>query len=236
MDGFLNAVLLSVVIVICDVVWGVFIKYLSAYALLDHRLPGYKKIMLFFMLPSYIGGGVIASYVLYSKLGLMNNFLLYFLPAGFSAYDVAILRGYMNGLPNGLREAARLDGASEFQVLWKIMFPLSMPIIATISLWAAVASWNDWATTHYYFSRKENMHTLSYKLMKVLKESETMQKMLDDALKRGEGAEVLLNTYRLTPEAVKSAQIIVTTLPIIMVYPFLQKYFIKGVLIGAIKD
>lgn len=138
----------------------------------------------------------------------------------------------MQTIPVSLEESAKLDGANEFTTLYRIILPLSMPIIATISLWTAVFHWNDWTTT-LYFVTKSKLFTLQYLLMQILKESEKITQMIQLAQEQGFDAQISVKT---TPEALKAAQVVVTTLPIIMVYPFLQKYFIKGVMIGAIKE
>ena len=139
----------------------------------------------------------------------------------------------MKGLPDSLIEAARLDGAKELEILIKIVVPLSKPILATIALWKAVGLWSDWTTTMYYFTKKEKF-TLQYVLVQVLKETERIQTMIKDAALRGETLNV--SNFNVTTESVRCAQIMVTTLPIVIFYPFLQKYFIKGVMIGAVKD
>lgn len=231
-EAFPRAFLLSVGVVIGATLLTLVVQFMAAYALTRKDLIGRSALLLFFMVPMYFGGGLIPTYIMYSKIGLLNNVLVYLLPTCFGLYTTVIIRSYINGLPAGLAEAARIDGASEFVVLWKIIVPLSKPIMATIALWTAVGKWNDWTTT-MYFVTKRRLYTLQYMLVQVLKETQMIQNMIDEALKRGEQYIVSVN---VTTEAVKCAQIIVTTIPIVLVYPFLQKYFIKGVMVGAIKD
>ena len=146
---------------------------------------------------------------------------------------MVIIRSYMNTLPDSLVEAAKLDGATELGVLWRIIVPLSKPIMATIALWSAVGLWSDWTTTLYYFTKKD-MFTLQYLLVQVLKETQKIQAMINQALL--EGQETITVSTKVTSESIQCAQIIITTIPIILTYPFLQKYFIKGVMLGAVKD
>ena len=157
---------------------------------------------------------------------------MYVLPGMFNFYNMIMMRTYIKTIPDSLQEAAKIDGASEFTILWRIILPLSAPILATVSLWLAVGYWNDWTTPLYYI-RSTRLQNLQYLLMRVLKESEMMTRMLADAIVSGN-----LNNLKVTvtPEAVKAAQVVITTIPIILIYPFLQKYFIKGVMIGAIKE
>lgn len=231
-EAFPRAFILSVGIVIGATVLTLVVQFMAAYALTRKDLIGRSALLVFFMIPMYFGGGLIPTYIMYSKIGLLNNVLVYLLPTCFGLYTTVIIRSYINGLPGGLTEAARIDGASELTILWKIIVPLSKPIMATIALWTAVGKWNDWTTT-MYFVTKRRLFTLQYMLVQVLKETQMIQNMIDEALKRGEQ---YIASVNVTTEAVKCAQIIVTTIPIVLVYPFLQKYFIKGVMVGAIKD
>lgn len=231
-EAFPRAFLLSVGIVIGATALALIVQFMAAYALTRKDLIGRSALLVFFMIPMYFGGGLIPTYIMYSKIGLLNNVLVYLLPTCFGLYTTVIIRSYINGLPSGLTEAARIDGASEFTILWRIVAPLSKPIMATIALWTAVGKWNDWTTT-MYFVTKRRLFTLQYMLVQVLKETQMIQNMIDEALKRGEQ---YIASVNVTTEAVKCAQIIVTTIPIVLVYPFLQKYFIKGVMVGAIKD
>lgn len=227
-----GATLVSVSRVLIGTALALFVQFCAAYALTKTKLKGRNTIILFFLLPMFFTGGLIPTYLLYSKIGILNNFLVYVIPTSFSFYNVVIIRTYVQTIPVSLEESAKLDGANEFTILYRIILPLSMPIIATICLWTAVFHWNDWTTT-LYFVTKSKLYTLQYLLMQILKESEKITQMLQLAQEQGIDAKVSIKS---TPEALKAAQVVITTLPIIMVYPFLQKYFIKGVMIGAIKE
>lgn len=147
-------------------------------------------------------------------------------------YNMIIIRTYLSSISDSLREAAKLDGANDFGIAFKIVLPLAKPVLATVALWLAVGIWSSWTTTLYFVTKKE-LFTLQYILMQVLKEAERIQAVINEAALRGE---ILNIKPTVTTESVRSAQIIITTLPIVIVYPFLQKYFIKGVMLGGVKD
>jgi len=227
-----RAALVSVVSVIFVIITNLGIQFMSAYVLSHADLPGRKKIMLFTIIPSFISAGMIPTYMLFSKIGLLNNFMVYWLPSLYSFYNVMILRSYIEGsVPTALLEAAKLDGAGEVRIMMQIVFPLCKPVLATVALWLAVGSWNNWTTTLYYITDSD-LFNLQYKLMEVVKESERLQQLLQQAQMTGE---VVTDQVKSTPESLQCAQVILTALPIVMVYPFLQKYFVKGVTIGAVK-
>lgn len=227
-----RAAFVSVVSVVCVIITNLSVQFMSAYALSHVDLPGRKKIMFFTIIPTFISGGMIPTYILFVNLGLLNNFMVYWLPGLYSFYNVMILRSYIeNSVPTALMEAAKLDGASEWRVMAQIVFPLCKPVLATVGLWLAVGSWNNWTTSLYYITESD-LFNLQYKLMQVVKESERLQQLLQQAQLTGE---VVTDQVKSTPESLQCAQVIVTVLPIVMVYPFLQKYFVKGVTIGAVK-
>jgi len=207
------------------------LNFMAAYALTRKGLPHRKKIVMFFFIPQYISGGLIPTYILFSALGLLNNFWVYILPAGFSFYYFILLRTYLGTIPDSLEESARIDGASEMMIMLRIYLPLSLPMIATMALMITVGVWNDWATTLFFF-RGNRWNTLAYELYRVLQEQARLQELIREAVRLGQ----VTLAAATTTEGLRNAQIIISTLPIIMVYPFLQKYFIKGLLIGGVKE
>lgn len=212
---------------------SIFVIYAAAYVLLRKGLRFRKFIVTFLTLPMFISGGLISNYIIYAKLGIYNTFLVYILPGAFSFFNMVVIRTYLAGIPEALRESARIDGASEFVILLKIMLPLSMPIVATVLLWCAVAHWNDWTTTLYYIL-DSSLFTLQYNLQLAFKEAETVQNMIADAIATGRPLGDI--STDISGESIQAAQIIVSTLPIVVVYPFLQRYFIHGVMIGSVKE
>ncbi|MBR6729547.1 MAG: carbohydrate ABC transporter permease [Clostridia bacterium] len=222
----------SVLRVVLTVVLCIIVQFAAAYALSRSQMRGRNQILLFLAIPMFFNGGMIPQYLLYVKCGLINNFWVYILPGLFSYYNMIVMKSFIDSsIPDSLPEAASLDGASEFRILWQIVFPLCKPVLATVALWLAVGAWNAWTDTMYYITDPE-LHTLQYKLMELVRESERLKALIQEAALAGEelGEEV-----KSTPESMVSAQVIVTTIPIIILYPFLQKYFVKGVTLGAVK-
>ncbi len=231
-----QAVWITILRVIAGTALGMFIQFITGYAL---AMKGYKwkrAITIFFMIPMFINGGLIANYLLYSKLKMLDNFLVYILPTLFSFYNVIVIKSFIsNSIPVSLFESARLDGAGELRVIWQIAFPLATPIMATIGLWLAVFHWNDYTSTLYYVITKTNLYTLQYKLVSLIKETERIQQMLAAAAQEGKTAQVQ-SSVTFTSDSLVAAQVMLTTAPIIIVYPFLQKYFVKGVTLGSVKE
>lgn len=228
-----TAALVSVARVVVGVVSHLAVQFMAAYALSHKDLPGRKYIMLFTIIPSFISAGTMPIYLLMTKLNLLNTFWVYVLPHLYSFYNVMILRSYIeSNVPFSLNEAAKLDGAKEITIMARVVFPLCKPVLATVALWLAVGQWNDWQVTLKYIT-DSRLYTLQYKLMQVIKESERMQALLKEAQMTGE---VVAEEFKSTPESLQAAQVIVTILPIVCVYPFLQKYFVKGVTLGAVKS
>lgn len=188
------------------------------------------KTVLFTM---YVSGGLIPTFLTYRTYGLMNNFLVYVLPTAISAFNVLVMRSFIEGLPYELIESAKIDGASEYRILFQIIFPLSMPVIATIGLFVCVSQWNQWFDTMLYCSSKKDLITLQYKLKQIL---DTANSMTGDAVSADAAASVASEgSGRVTTQTIRAAMTVVSVVPIACVYPFLQKYFVKGMTLGAVK-
>jgi len=231
-SSIVNAAIISVLRVVIAVVLSVATQFLAAYALTKKELVGKNIIITFFMLPMFIYAGQIPTYVTLSNYGLLNNFWVYILPSLFSFYNVIIIRTFIEStIPDSLNEAAEIDGASELLIFTKIILPLCKPIMATVALWIMVQHWNDYSTTLLYV-RKPSLQTLQYKMMELIKESDRLQKLQSMAMQNGI---VLENQEIPQSENLISAQIIISTLPIVMVYPFLQKHFVNGIVVGSVK-
>lgn len=229
------AAFVTIMRVLILVVSGILVQFMTAYTLSRKNLWGMKAVNVYFLIPMFVSGGLIPQYVLFSKIHLLNNFWVYVLPAIFSFYNVMLIRSYISSsISDEIIEAARIDGSGEGRILLQFIIPLSMPILATIALWTAVGAWNDWTTTMYYIT-DSTLYTLQYKLMQTIKETERMTALVQNAIESGQNVEQLMKSMTVTTESVQSAQIIVVTLPIICVYPFLQKYFVKGITLGSVK-
>ena len=202
-----------------------------AYVFIRNEFVLYKPLKGFFFFAMFFGGGgLIPTYMLYLDLGLYDNFLVYVVPTIINLWYVTLFRTYFRSIPNELLEAARIDGAGEFQVFTRVLLPVCKPIIATITLFSAVAQWNSYRDTLYY-TLDENLRSLQYIVMQIIKKAEGSN-MID----RKEMMELFHgNASAADPVSLRMAITICTVLPIIMVYPFLQKHFMKGMMIGSMK-
>ena len=184
-----------------------------------------------FVASMYISAGLIPGYFLIMNLNLRNNFLVYVLPAVVSAFNIMIVRSYVAGLPPSLIESAKIDGANELKIIFSIVMPLSVPVLATVILFVAVGQWNSWFDTMLYCSNT-NLSTLQFELQKVLQSSLSMASSGASQLDALKGASARAT---VTPNSLKAAMTIVAILPILVVYPYLQKYFTKGLTLGGVK-
>lgn len=203
----------------------VFVNYFGAYSLSKKKLPFRSSITIFFLIPMFFGGGLIPSYILINNLGLMGSRWALILPGLASTWNLILARNFIATLPDSLEESAFIDGAHPLTVLLKIMIPLSMPIIAVLALWTAVGHWNAWFDAMIYVRSREKM-VLQLVLRRILIDNS------DELMKRGV---LTRTTAQTTPETVKAATIMISIIPIILFYPFLQKYFVKGILVGSLK-
>ena len=197
---------------------------LLAYPLSKTTLPGRKGLMLFILIPMYFSGGIIPEYLWIKQLNLIDKPLSLVLPILISTYNTIILRNFFSSIPDSLEESAALDGCNDVGILLRIVLPLSTAAIATISLFYAVTRWNSFADVRFYINSTER-YTLQMKLYQVVFNStDTQVNMLEG------GRNAVLS------ETIKAAAIVFATVPIIIVYPFLQRYFVQGVMIGAVKE
>lgn len=220
--AFINSILRTVI----GTVSGVFATTMVAYTLSRREFIFNKLVTILFIVTMYVGGGLIPEYLVIRKLGLVNNFAVYILPGLISAFNVIVVRAFMDGLPEALYESASIDGANDWTVFSKIVFPLCMPVIATVALFIAVGQWNSWFDTYIYARTNDSLTTLQYELMKIM----------DNAAATVDIHNPNLNIARSNPESIKMAITMVATVPILLVYPFVQKYFVSGMTLGAVKS
>ena len=220
-----GAFFISIMRVVAGVAWAISITGLASYAITRKDLLGKRAITLFLIIPMYITGGLIPTYVLYSKLGLFNTFLVYILPHGFWAFNMLLMRTYYETISPALEESARLDGAGDLRIYFKIIFPLSMPVISVIAMFTGVWQWNAWFDATLYVST-QSLRPLQSLLQRLIMEN--YASIIEASSGRVTPREV-------SPEGIKMATLMVSTIPIIMIYPFFQKYFIKGMMIGSVK-
>lgn len=228
-EKLFGAALRSVLRTVVGSILGVLTTAFIAYALSRKEFMLRKSMNLFLVFTLYLNAGLIPVYLLIKEIGLMNTFAVYILPTLVSAYNIMIMRSYFEQLPEGVIESSKIDGANEFQTLFRIVMPMSMPVVATITLFVAVMHWNSWFDNYLYTSRDANLSLLQFELQKILMSS------INQVFAKGDSSSVR-QALGASPQSIRSAITIVVTLPILFVYPFLQRYFVKGITIASIKE
>lgn len=224
--GFVNSVLRTVI----GTATGVLSSAIVAYVMSRKDFIFNKFVSVLFVLTMYVGGGLIPEYMLIRQMGLVNHFAVYILPLLISAFNVIVIRSFIDGLPPALQESAKIDGANDFTIFFRIVLPLCLPVIATVALFIAVQQWNSWFDTYIYAGSNESLTTLQYELMKV------MDNATASAASAGNTGNGNLQVTAVNPESIKMAITMVATVPILLVYPFVQKYFVTGMTLGAVKS
>lgn len=228
MNGFIVSVLRTVV--------GTFLSVMAtailAYGLSKKELFFRKQFMIFCLITMFFSGGLIPTFLLIRSLGLMNSFWVMIIPSLILVWNMIIFRTFFAQLPKGLEESAKIDGCGYWATFFRIVLPLSGPVIATLSLFTAVFHWNDWFFPSIYIT-SENLIPIQTILQQILNSNTMSQQMQQvDA-----GAAAHMGRFQsVTGKSLQMATMMVATLPIVMVYPFVQKYFVKGVLIGSLKE
>lgn len=224
-ETMLRAFFISVSKTVVGVITHVFFCAMIAYALSKGNLKGRKFYSTMGIITMFFSGGMIPTYLLIKSLGLLNSFWVYIIPAMFSYYDVVILMNFFRDVPDSLEESAKIDGAGHWRIFLQIFLPLSKPALATIALFNGVGQWNDFMTTKLYITDK-TLYPLQMKLYEIIIQSQTqtMQNLNSAAV------------IETTTKGVQLATIVVTTVPILIIYPLLQKQFISGMMSGAIKE
>ncbi|MDE6973288.1 MAG: carbohydrate ABC transporter permease [Lachnospiraceae bacterium] len=225
-DGsMVRSMIYSVIVTLIFTALGMVACTCAAYPLSKKRLKGRTAFTFLLMVPMYFSAGLIPTYLLFKDLKLLDNMWVLIWPLIYSPYNMLIMKTYLQtSIPDSLEESAFLDGASNLQILGRIVMPLSKPIIATLSLFYAVGRWNAYADNQYYI-RSDSLKMVQYKLYQmVASATEAQTTTLSEAA-----------AVTSTPEVLQAASIMFVTIPIIIVYPFLQKYFVKGVMVGAVK-
>lgn len=221
---FIRAFCISVGITVVGTLISILMTALTAYPLSKRNLPGISLVMVLFIFTMLFNGGLIPNYLLMRQLHLINNLWVLILPGMISVFNMLVIKSYYESLPEALEESARIDGAKTYTILFRIILPLSMPVIATIALFYAVGYWNDYFGPMIYIN-DTSLKTLQLYLQDVVMDANAANlttKSVDD----------LMN---MSPEGIRAATVVASTVPILLVYPFMQKYFIKGVLIGSVK-
>lgn len=230
-----QAFFISVSRTVLSAALNIFLTTMLAYALSRKEYFLRKPITILFVMTMYFNAGLIPNYFLIKDLGLINHFAVYIVPGMVGAFNLIIIRTYIKSLPDSMIEAAKIDGAGEFKIFIRVIFPLCKPVLAVVGLFVAVGAWGTWFDTYLYASSKQSLSTLQYEMMKILATS--MQTGNNAATQFGQhntGTNTASNT--VTPQSIRAALTIVTAVPILLVYPFLQKYFVVGMNVGSVKE
>lgn len=218
-DAFVVSFLRTAVGTLCNMMFSV----LMAYAVSKRDLPGRRGIMIYIIFTMVFTGGLIPNYLLVTFVGLSNTFWVMIVPTLINAFYLILIRNFFMEIPLSLEESAKMDGANDYVTLIRVILPLSKPVLATISLFYAVFHWNEWFSVLIYI-RKADLWPVQVLLRNLIIQAGGLENMMDSTV-----------FHRVTPEAVKMASVIVATIPIAMVYPFVQKYFIRGIMVGSVK-
>ncbi|HPU63467.1 MAG TPA: carbohydrate ABC transporter permease [Mobilitalea sp.] len=227
MRNLMRGAYISVLRTVIGTVVQTFVTAMLAYVLSRKEFYFNRQVSLIYVITMYVNAGIIPTLLLYQKLGLTNTFWVYIIPGLVSAFNMIVIRTYMNGLPDSFVESAQVDGAGHVRIFLQIILPLCKPVLATVALFVAVGHWNSWFDAMIYNAQREDLTTLQYELMKLL--SAVSQQSGDpNAVKHA--------SNMVTPESVRAAATMVTALPIVCLYPFLQRYFVTGLTIGGVKE
>ena len=226
-NNLITGAFITVARTIIGTVTALVMNAILAFIVSRPRFMFRKQLSLFWVITMYVNGGLIPTFILFKNLGLTNSFWVYIVPGMISAFNMLVIRTYMNGLPDSLVESAQLDGAGYTTIFFFFISPLCKPVYATVALFVAVGQWNSWFDAMLYNRMSGEYTTLQYELMKLLS-SVTSTGATAETMKNAVGA--------VTPASVRAAATIITMLPIICIYPFLQKYFVTGLTLGGVKE
>lgn len=232
LDGFVHALMVSIVRTVVGTAASVACCTFLGYLFTKDEMPARKFWYRFMIVTMYVSGGMIATYLVIKSYGLLNTFWVYILPSLISAYNVILIKTFVEQLPPELEESAKLDGAGYLTSFVKIVVPLSKPIIATVAVFVAVGHWNSWFDNHIYTRANDNLETLQYLLYNYLNEAQRVANQIKNATSAGSMNEVVVT---ISTKGVRMTITVLAALPIFLVYPFMQKYFVKGIMVGAVK-
>ena len=222
---FQHSILVTVARTLIGTPLAVLVTSALAYVLSYRDLIGQKPLNVLFIFTMYFGGGMVPYYMVLKNLGLLDNFLVFILPNLLSVYNMILVRNYIESMPEALFDAARIDGANDLTIFFRLVLPLSKPIIMTIALFVAISQWNSWFDA-YLYTNSQSLKTMQSILVEILNQYQTSDAGAAAANRMSQS---------ITPDSIRMAATMVTTIPIIMVYPFIQKYFVKGIMLGSVK-
>ncbi|MCM3001546.1 carbohydrate ABC transporter permease [Paenibacillus cellulositrophicus] len=225
-----SAIKITVLRTVVGTAVSIFCISMLAYALSKRSLIGWKYFSFFFVFTMYFGGGLIPTYMVIKSVGLIDSFWVYIFPGLIGVFLMILVRTFIEQIPGEIEESSKIDGANDLQIFFRIIMPLCVPVLATIGLFLAIGHWNSWYDS-YVYTYKPELKTLQAVLVKILNQFQTASMMSD--------AQQLAQSSKRIPvssESIRMAVTMVATLPIILVYPFVQRYFVKGIMMGAIKS
>ena len=226
---FFNSVGISVLRVVIGSVINMFLIVLTAYPLskssvnFKHR----NKYMIFFAITMFIGGGLIPTYMVIKSLNLLNSFWVLILPGAVSIWNVIIMMNFFRGIPHAMEEAAAIDGASHWQILFQVFLPMSLPALASLLLFTMIGHWNSWFDGMFYMNSPEKYPMATFLATQIINNNKNITNMTPEQL-------AAMNA--LSDKSIRSSQLFLSFIPILIVYPFLQRFFIKGIVVGSVKE
>jgi putative aldouronate transport system permease protein len=231
-----HAFFISVTRTLINLVTSVFFTAMIAFALSRREFVLLKPFTFVLILSMYINAGLIPTYFLMLRLHMINSYFVYIIPGIVNAFNFVVMRTYMRSIPESIIESARIDGYGDFYIFMRIILPLCLPVLATIGLFVAVGAWNSWFDTMIYNSGKVNLHTLQYKLMEYLQSSQNQGRSAGDAGAMALAAQAGGVSNTVTPMSIRAAITVIAAVPILAVYPFMQRYFVVGLNVGGVKE
>lgn len=230
-SGILTAAIVSLARTVIGTALSVFASAFLGYLLTKRNMIGHKLVYRFIVVTMYFNAGVIPWYINMMNLHLLNNFLVYILPTIVAPYSIILVKTYVESIPSALEDAAQMDGAGYMARFAWVILPVCLPILATITIFSAVGQWNSFQDTLFLIS-DNRLYTLQFLLYRYMNEAEALATII----KTAESSELLANmTITQTPTSIKMTVSMIVVLPILLVYPYFQKYFVKGIMIGAVK-
>ena len=228
-----HAFMISVTRTVINIVTSVFLTAMIAFALSRREFFMRKPFTFILILSMYVNAGLIPTYFLIRNLGMVNSYWVYIIPGMVNAFNFVVMRTYMRNIPESIIESARIDGYGDFFIFMRIILPLCLPVLATIALFVGVGAWNSWFDTMIYNSGNVRLHTLQYKLMEYLQSSQAQGRTAADA---GAMAAAGQASFMVTPLSIRAAVTVIAAVPILAIYPFMQRYFVTGLNVGGVKE
>lgn len=222
-----DSLIFTIILTLTVTAVAMFTTILAAYPLSKQKLVGRTPIFIFILITMYFNGGLIPTYLLYKEIHLIDTFWVLVLPGAISTFNLLVLKTFFSSIPESLEESATIDGANQWTILWRIILPLSKPALATLSLFYAVGRWNGFSDA-LFFVDNPKLKPLQMVLQQLLSYETSKLMEQQDQL-------ATVDATQIMPESLKAATIVFATVPILLVYPWLQKYFVKGVMIGSVK-